>query len=384
MGRQTIGIIGYGRSVYERSSSRSEFSYLWEAARNAVHCAGIAKNEIDGLAISSTTLGGDNAVTASEVFGLQLSWATISTAGGAGALITVMNAIRAVEAGRATYVICVAGAKQDSTFFQSRVRSFNRAVADYLAPHGFGGMNGLFALIQRKHMDRFGTTCEALGRIAVDQRANARANPDALLRGMMTINDYLAAPVIADPLRLYDCVMPCSGAEAIIVGPLERAAPGKRVAVLASGERHNHRPDEAVPVEGGWRGFRDALYDEAGLGPADVQMLQAYDDYPIMVAIQIEDLGFCAKGDASPFLVNNDLTAAGSFPVNTGGGQLSCGQAGGGGGLIGLTEAVRQLRGEGGARQVPGVSRGLVSGYGMVTYGHGLSASAMIVSRVAG
>ena len=110
--------------------------------------------------------------------------------------------------------------------------------------------------------------------------------------------------------------------------------------------------------------------------------MQAYDDYPIMVAIQLEDLGFCAKGEVGPFLDRTRLTFDGDLPLNTGGGQLSCGQTGGGGGMIGLTEAVRQLRGEGGARQVKNASRGLVSGYGMVAYGHGLSASALVLERV--
>jgi len=113
-----------------------------------------------------------------------------------------------------------------------------------------------------------------------------------------------------------------------------------------------------------------------------MQFVQAYDDYPIMVAIQLEDLGFCAKGEVGKFLTSHRLTFDGDVPLNTGGGQLSCGQTGGGGGMIGLTEAVRQLRGEGGARQVAKASRGLVSGYGMVAYGHGLSSSALVLEAV--
>jgi acetyl-CoA acetyltransferase len=374
-----VGIIGYGSSPYEKRATRTELAYFGQAARAALASAGLGKHEVDGLSISSTTLQPDNAVTAAEYFGLSLTWASIANAGGAGAVINVLDAAAAVASGRARCVLCLAGAAQDSAFFRERIGRFNRSVADYLAPHGSGGVNGLFGIIQRKHMETYGTTRAQLGRVAVAQRANAQRNEAALLRGPMTIEDYLSAPAIADPLGLYDCVMPCSGAEAILVGPLDRAPAGKRVRILAGRERHNHPPGEPTPLRGGWELFRDSLYDEAGYGPEDMHFVQAYDDYPIMVAIQLEDLGFCAKGAVGPFLAQTDLHWNGKLPLNTGGGQLSCGQTGGGGGMIGLTEAVRQLRGEGGARQVPAGRRGLVSGYGMVAYGHGLSSSAVIL-----
>jgi acetyl-CoA acetyltransferase len=250
-------------------------------------------------------------------------------------------------------------------YFKTRVRAFNNSVGDYLAPHGFSGMNSLFAMVTRKHMETYGTTREQLGRIAIHQRANARLNEQALLRAPMSLDDYLNAPVV--------------GAEAVLVGPLERVDKGKRVKVLSGAERHNHPAGEVTPLRGGWELFRDALYAEAGCGPQDMDFLQAYDDYPIMVAIQIEDMGFCKKGEVGPFLAANTMTWDGSFPLNTGGAQLSCGQTGGGGGLIILVEAVRQMRGEAGPRQMKKARRGLVTGYGMVGYGHGLSASAVIL-----
>jgi acetyl-CoA acetyltransferase len=159
--------------------------------------------------------------------------------------------------------------------------AFNRAIRSYAVPHGFGGANGLFGILQRKHMETYGTTREQLGRIAVDQRANAARNPNALLRGPMSLEDYLNARPIADPLRLYDCVLPCAGAEAVIVAPLERAPAGKGVRVLAGRERHNHAPGEVAPLSAGFELFRDALYAEAGYGPEDMAFVQAYDDYPI-------------------------------------------------------------------------------------------------------
>jgi acetyl-CoA acetyltransferase len=199
----------------------------------------------------------------------------------------------------------------------------------------------------------------------------------------MTLDDYLASRMIADPLRLYDCVLPCAGAEAVIVGKLADAPNGKGIKVLAGYEHHNHPVGEPAPLRGGWELYRDALWRDAGYAPTDMDFVQAYDDYPIMVAIQLEDLGFCCKGEVGTFLEQHDFSWAGSLPLNTGGGQLSCGQSGAGGGMIGLTEAVRQLRQEAGDRQVRGARRGLVSGYGMVGYGHGLSTSAMVLECAA-
>ena len=258
----------------------------------------------------------------------------------------------------------------------------NGALRDYATPHGFGGPNGLLAMVTRKHMRTFGTTAAQLGRICVHQRANAGRNDNALLRQPMTRDDYLRARPIADPLRLYDCVMACAGAEAVVVGALDRVPAEKGVRVLSGYQRHNHPPGEITPLEGGWTVFRDRLWDDAGYGPGDMHLVNAYDDYPIVVAIQLEDLGFCAKGEAGPFLERHTMTHDGSLPLNTGGGQLSAGQAGMAGGLMLVTEACRQLRGEAGARQVAGATRALASGYGMVGYGHGLAASAAVLEAV--
>lgn len=374
-----VGIVGYGQSAYAKKTDRTLLSLFAEAARKALVSANLEKAAIDGLAVCSFDLPPDNAVTLAEQFGLSVSWAYLGTAGGAGPVASVINAIRAIEAGHATAVLCLAGDAYDIAGHYRMMDNFNRALRNYGAPNGFGGANGLFAIIQRKHMETFGTRREDLGRLAVGQRASARLNDNALLRGPLSLEDYLQARVIADPIRLYDCVMPCAGTEAVVVAALDRAAPGRGVRVLAGYERHNHPPGEIAPLSGGWELFREALYHDAGRGPEEMDFVQAYDDYPIMVAIQLEDLGFCAKGGASSFFARHTFAFDGSLPVNTGGGQLSCGQAGAGGGMIGLTEAVRQLRGEAGARQVKDAGLGLVSGYGMVGYGHGLSASAVIL-----
>lgn len=376
-----IGIVGFGQTTYVKKTQETLVSLLWDAGRRALASAGLTKADIDGLAVSSFELPPDNAVTFAEQIGLSPSWAYLGTAGGAGPVASVINAVRAVERGHAHAVLCIAGDNYDVAGHYRLMDHFNRALMNYATPNGFGGANGLFGIIQRKHMETYGTRREELGRISVGQRRSASKNENALLRSPMTLDDYMNARPIADPLHLYDCVLPCTGAEAVVVAALDRVPREKRVRILAGRERHNHPAGEIAPLRGGWELFRDELYAEASRGPQDMDFVQAYDDYPIMVAIQLEDLGFCRKGDVGAFLADRDFGFDGSFPLNTNGGQLSCGQAGAGGGMIGLVEAVRQLRGEAGSFQVKDARVGLVSGYGMVGYGHGLSSSAIILER---
>ena len=379
MGDSKVGIAGYGSTAYEKRTTRTLLSLLAEAGRKALDSAGMSFKDIDGLAICSFELPPDNTVTVAEQFGLTVSWAYLGTAGSAGPVASVNQARHAIETGQAASVLCIAGDNYDVGGHFKLMDNFSRGLRNYGTPLGFGGANGLFGIIQRKHCETYGTRREDLGRIAVDQRRSAQRNENALLRGPLTIEDYLNARVIADPIRLYDCVLPCAGAEAVVVTTLDRMRPGKKLAILSGFERHNHPPMEIAPLRGGWETFADRLYKEAGYGPEDMSFVQVYDDYPIMAAIQLEDLGFCKKGEVSAFLSKNSFSWDGSFPMNTGGGQLSVGQAGLGGGLLGVTEAVRQLRREAGDRQVANASRGLVAGYGMVGYGHGLSASSIIL-----
>lgn len=374
-----VCIAGYGRTAYEKRTQRSLFSFLAEAGRKALESADLTFKDVDGLAICSFELPPDNTVTAAEQFGISISWAYLGTAGSAGPISSIVNAKRAIEAGHATTVLCIAGDNYDVGGHFKLMDNFSRGLRNYGTPLGFGGANGLFGIIQRKHMETYGTRREDLARISVDQRRSAALNDHALLRTPLSIEDYLNARVIADPICLYDCVLPCAGAEAVVVTTLDRAPNGKAVRVLTGFERHNHPPMEIAPLRGGWEVFADRLYNEAGFGPEDMDFVQLYDDYPIMVAIQLEDLGFCKKGEVSAFLAANTFSWDGSLPLNTGGGQLSCGQAGIAGGLLSVTEAVCQLRGEGGTRQVANAKRGLVAGYGMVGYGHGLSASSIIL-----
>ena len=187
---------------------------------------------------------------------------------------------------------------------------------------------------------------------------------------------------IADPIHLFDCVMPCAGADGVLVMSEARARdlglPFARL--LAATERHNAFREDPIMVRGGWAQDRDDLYGQAGVTPADIDLAQFYDDYPVIVMMQYEDLGFCAKGEGPAFVQSRTMTRDGSLPTNTGGGQLSVGQAGAAGGYIGLVEAVRQLSGQADGRAVPDAQLGLVSGFGMVTYDRCLCTGALILA----
>jgi acetyl-CoA acetyltransferase len=201
---------------------------------------------------------------------------------------------------------------------------------------------------------------------------------------VLTLDEYMGARPISDPIHLFDCVMPCAGAEAFLVMREERARELGLPHALVRGaiERHNAYSEDAVMVRGGWRMDRDDLYAQAGAKPADVDFIQTYDDYPVIVMIQFEDLGFCEKGEGPVFVRTHSTTFEGDLPNNTSGGQLSCGQAGAAGGFLGMTETIRQLTGAAGERAVKDARLGLVTGFGMVTYDRCLCTGAVLLGSV--
>lgn len=367
---------------YVRISDRPAHWFIGTALRALLDTSGIAKSAIDGLAVSSFTLGSDTTIALTEHFDMSPRWIEWLPTGGASGVMALRRAARAVQDGDAGVVACIAGDTANPGRFAALVRNFSRFSAEAVYPYGAAGPNGVFALITDNYMRRFGATREDFGRIVTAQRANAATNPNALLgRKTMTLDDYLAAPPIVEPLHLLDCVMPCAGAEAFLVMDAAEARKlGLRHArVLGAIERHNAYFEDPVAERGGWAMDAASLFDQAGLGPQDVDCLQTYDDYPVVSALQIEDLGFCAKGEAMPFLRARNLTAKGDFPHNTCGGQLSCGQAGAAGGFLPVVEALRQVTGQPLGSQVPGARTALASGYGMVTYDRCLASGAAIL-----
>ena len=248
-------------------------------------------------------------------------------------------------------------------------------------PYGSGGPNGSFAFLTNYYMREYGATREDFGKLCVAQRTNALANPNALFKKPLTLDEYLDARVIAEPLYLFDCVMPCAGGEGFMVMSRENAERKglPYVNVLSTIERHNAFPDDPIQMRGGWVLDIDELYDVAGKTPEDIDFLCTYDDYPVINVLQLEDLGFCGKGEGPDFIRGHEFTWDGDFPLNPSGGQLSVGQAGAAGGYLGLVEAIRQLTGRPRGHQVPDASVGLVSGFGMINYDRGLCTAAAIL-----
>ncbi len=344
----------------------------------------MSKDDVDGLAVASFSLAPDSAVTLSEHFAMNLRWAEQLPMGGASAIISLRRAARAVQAGDASVVACVAGDTLSRDGFRDLISNFSRFSREAAYPYGAGGPNAVFALITRAYMEEYGATREDFGRICIAQRENASHNPLALLRQPMSMEDYLNARPIAEPLHLLDCVMPCAGGEGFLVTSVERARDLDIpfVRLLAAEERHNSFSEDPVQLRGGWAAFRDDLFGAAGLGAADIDFVETYDDYPVIAMQQLEDLGFCEKGEGPDFVRRVPLTCdGGGLPMNTCGGQLSAGQAGFAGGHLGVVEALRQLNGEPLGKAVPDARTGLVSGYGMVNYDRCLCSAAAILAR---
>jgi acetyl-CoA acetyltransferase len=288
-----------------------------------------------------------------------------------------------VQAGDADVVACLAGDTNHVDSFRLTLANFSQFARDAVYPYGAGGPNASFAFLTAYYMAQYGAKREDFGKLCVAQRANALKFDFSLFKKPLTLDEYMTARPVAEPLHLFDCVMPCAGAEAFLVLSEERAKalriPYARL--LGTIERHNAFASDPVQMRAGWAVDRDELYAQAGVDPADMDFVEAYDDYPVISLMQIEDLGFCAKGEGPAFVREHTFTHDGSFPFNTSGGQLSVGQAGAAGGFLGMVEAIRQLAGEAGPRAVRDAKLGLVSGFGMINFDRGLGSGAAILAR---
>lgn len=382
-GYEDIAVAAPVTVPYVRHSTRGAHWFVGQALRALVGQARIDKAQIDGLALSSFSLAPDTAVGITQHMGLSPRWLDHIPTGGASGVMALRRAARAVQTGDADIVACIGADTNHVDSFRLSLGSFSHFARDASYPYGSGGPNSIFAFIMANYMRRYGAKREDFGRIAVAQRTNALKNPNALFTKPLTLDEYLAARPISPPVHLYDCVMPCAGADAFLVMRATRARElGLSHAVVRGAiERHNAYADDPVMFRGGWRVDRDELYAQAGVRPDDIDFVQTYDDYPVIVMMQFEDLGFCEKGEGPAFVRAHDLTHDGDFPNNTGGGQLSVGQAGAAGGFLGLVEAIRQLTDQAGERAVKAAQLGLVAGFGMVVYDRCLCTGAVLLGR---
>ncbi len=366
---------------YQRYSIDTAHWWIAKALRGSLDAAALRPSDIDGFSVASFTLAPDTAVGLTQHLGLCPRWLDNIPMGGASASVALRRAARAIQAGDANIVACVAGDTNQIDSFRNMLSSFSRFAMDASYPYGYGGPNANFALLTDRYMQTYGATREDFGRIAVAQRSNALLNPHALMKKPLSLEDYIDARPIADPIALFDCVMPCAGSECFLVMAQEEAERRQLpyATVGSTIERHNAHAEDPIQLRGGWTLDVDELYEMANCTPTDIDLLQTYDDYPVISMMQIEDLGFCEKGSAPEFVRSHDLTVSGDFPHNTSGGQLSAGQAGAAGGFIGMVEAIRQVTGVAGPTQVSNATTALVSGFGMINYDRGVCTSASIL-----
>jgi acetyl-CoA acetyltransferase len=375
-------IAGAGTSPYRRHPGNvSSYGVMLEAVNAALRDADLTLADVDGFAVSSYSLAPDHAVDFAWQFGMSPRWLLEDRLGGVNGINMLRQAIRAVEAGDASVIVVVAGDHLRSEDFARLADSYCVTVRDYLAALPYGGFNTAFAMLTQRHTAAHGLTRRDYGHLVVAQRKWAAANPSAAYRGPLTLEQYLKAEQIVDPLSRFDCAPVVTGADALIVTTRCLVRSGPPVRVRAQTTMFNFDNQEGSGLNTGLSHVAAGLWDAAGVAPRDVDVVSIYDDYPAMVLVQLEDLGYIPDHDVARF-IHEDIVKR-TLPINTSGGQLSAGQAGAAAGMHGPVEIIQQLRARAGDRQVLDAKLGLVAGYGSFIYRHASCSGAAILEVVA-
>jgi len=362
-----VAIVGLGLSEQGRHLGVSRRELRRRAVDAALADAGLERAAVDGV-----VMVGSEAVDL-RYLGLAPGFAYSLQAGGASPVLAVMAAAGAIATGQAEAVVCLYGEAWTSAPRQLEPNSGPPVEMDiksvsYGYPFLFGmvGPGSVYALAARRHMELYGTTSQDLGRVAVVERDYAVVRPGAQgYKQPITLDDHQNSRMIVDPLRLLDCSRPTDGGAAVIVTSLARAADlsGSAVRVLGAGTAHG--------IEGWWDGSmfesmnaaRSArrAFGQAGVSASDIDVAQLYAPFTIAVLMQLEDYGFCGRGESGAFVADGQTRLGGTIPTNTGGGQLSGFYATG---FTPLSEGILQVRGQAPSSQVPGAGTCLVSGSG--------------------
>jgi acetyl-CoA C-acetyltransferase len=359
-----------------------------ECARGALEDAGLSFEDVDGYFCAADAPGGIPALMA-DYMNLTLRHVDGTEGGGCSYIAHVGHAARAIAQGQCSVaLITLAGKPRSSgqaTGTEIRRIPAERPAAPFEQPYGWtvAGMYGLFA---RRHMHEYGTTMEQLAWVKVAASHHAQHNPNALLRKVFTIEDVLGSPLVADPLRRGDCCVITDGGGALVLVRPEIARSLNRPVIGVRGFSETIRTNEAGRLDllqtgAAFTGPR--AFESAGLSPSDVKYASVYDNFTIMVAMQLEDLGFCAKGEGGRFVADGNLiSGTGRLPWNTDGGGMCSNHPQNRGGITKVIEAVRQLRGEAHpAVQVPSCDIALASGPGLVM-GAGHAHATVLLERI--
>ena len=368
-------IVGIGETDYCRKpgSGLSQLALQLQASSRAIAEAGLKASEIDGI-MPFPNLGRAEEFAAN--LGCEnLRYAATIHMGGAAPAASLQAAAMAVNTGMANYVLLPAGwngfsgARVRQTVSQDVSSIPGGAIArDYYLPFGFTAPPQWYSVLARRHMHEFGTRSEQLGAIALAMRKHAQLNPKALMNGKpMTLDDYMASPMLADPYRFFDCCLETDGGAAVVVTSAERARDlaTRSVRILAAACGQPYPADEITNrrdiFKTGLTIAAPEAFGQAGITPADVDFAMIYDCFTFEVLQQLEEVGFCKRGEGGPFVEGGRIELGGELPVNTHGGLLSEAHVLG---MSHIVEAVRQLRGDLGERQVKDAQVGVVTGWG--------------------
>lgn len=368
-GKVLGAIAGIGELTPQRSTTtETTMGMIAEVSRRALVDAGLEKDAIDGLLVGPQVGETPQHVPAAvaEYLGLRPAMANVVDLGGASGAGMVWRAAAAIKAGMCEAVLCVLANARPKVAPRSPNRN---PIREFDVPFGASGANATYAMIAHAHMAKYGTTPRQLASIAASARSNAQLNPTAIWYGKPAgIEEVMASPMVVDPLHLYEIVMPVAGGDAVIVVSAERANSLAQppTYILGGGEKVTHRALSGAPslTTGPLANAMAHAFSQSGTTVTDMSLLSLYDCYTILVGITLEDAGLCPVGTFGDWVSSHDLSHRGDFPINTHGGQLGFGQPDLAGGMTHIVEAVRQLRGQAGQRQIANMDLALCTGNG--------------------
>jgi acetyl-CoA acetyltransferase len=368
-----VAIVGVAESDLGRVPNKSKFQLSAEASKAALDDAGLTKADVDGVLTTIITEGGQfSSLLMAEYMGIRPRYTNSTSIGGSSFVAYVEHAAMAIATGLCDVALICHGSTNISDR-GGRAGPVSGAASvfgpsQFEEPYGISTA-GSYALAAQRHMHEYGTTSEQLAEIAVATRKWASMNPKALMREPIGIDDVLNSRMIASPLHLLDCCLVTDAGGAVVLTSMDRAKDLKKrpIAVLGTGEAHTHRMISQMPdlTETAAKISGRLAFERSGISHAEIDVAEIYDSFTITVLLTLESLGFCKKGEGGDFVSGQRTAPGGDFPMNTQGGALSYTHPGMFG-IFTVIEAVRQLRGECGERQVKDAKIALANGTGGV------------------
>jgi acetyl-CoA C-acetyltransferase len=379
-------IVGAYEHPLRKAPDKSIAQLHAEVAKGAIEDAGLKKDDIDGYFCAGDAPG-QNAFSMANYMNLKLRHIDTTDCGGSSYLVHVGHAAEAIAAGKCNIaLITLAGRPNSEGSSGTQVRERGTALPDapYEIPYAPVTVN-LYAMVAMRHMYEFGTTSEQLAWVKVAASHHAQHNPNAMLRNVVTVEEVINSPMISDPLHRLDCCVVSDGGGALIVARPEVAKSLKRprVKIIGTGEALKHQMGGKVDLTySGAVSSGPRAFEEAGVRPSDMKYASIYDSFTITVVMQLEDLGFCKKGEGGRFVADGNLiSGTGKLPFNTDGGGLCNNHPANRGGMTKVIEAVRQLRGEAHPKvQVKNCNLALAHGTGG-SLGHRHGSATVIMER---